>query len=126
MTGKTEQLRRRYPTMEKYNIAIAAAGTKKALGDLLGMSRQTINLHLIWLRNRFREKRVAPSTMVCRKTNAELDAKINNIYHDNSKDKIMVYRLTDAYIPGSLGTEGLEYLRTDTAVKTIVSAWGEM
>jgi len=38
----------------------------------------------------------------------------------------MVYRLTDAYIPGSLGTEGLEYLRTDTAVKTIVSAWGEM
>src|SRR5665648_1176978 len=91
MTGKTEQLRRRYPTMEKYNIAIAAAGTKKALGDLLGMSRQTINLHLIWLRNGVREKRVAPSTMVCRKTNAELDAKINNIYHDNSKDKIMVY-----------------------------------
>jgi len=56
MTGKTEQLRRRYPTMEKYNIAIAAAGTKKALGDLLGMSRQTINSHLLWLRNGVREK----------------------------------------------------------------------
>ena len=119
--SKQAQLRRRFPTMKKFNSAIGIAGSMVGLADSLNMRRQALNHHMIYLRKITKD--VEPVNLKSKNglRNAELDARIKAM-HGTGYEDVKVYRLTEEDTPGQTGVEGLVYLRTDVS-PTALSPW---
>lgn len=121
MESKAAQLRRRYPTKTKLDIAIKSAGSKKLLGVVLGVTRQNINELVRWHNNGGLLDRVSPQRSNCLKTNEEMEETIKELF-GGGKTEVKVYLLTEDYVPGSCNYEGLVYLRSESGVADI-SPW---
>ena len=119
--SKQAQLRRRFPTMKKFNAAIGMAGSMVGLADSLNMRRQTLNHHMIYLRKITKDIEPVKKKPKNGLRNGELDTKIKAMYGTGYED-VKVYKLTEEYIPGQTGVEGLVYLRTDVS-PTALSLW---
>jgi len=121
MESNTAKLRRKYPTLESIEIAAEAAGSKVNLARELGIRKQCLTDYA-------RSLRLGPQTRVrgprknnCDLTDGEIDARIKEMY-GGRYEEVKVYKLTDGYIPGQIGDEGLEFIRTETS-RTALSLW---
>ena len=119
--SKQAQLRRRYPTMKKFNAAIGMAGSMVGLADSLKMRRQALNHHMIYLRKITKDIEPVKKKPKNGLRNGELDARVREMVGAGYED-VKVYKLTEEYIPGQTGVEGLVYLRTDVS-PTALSPW---
>ncbi len=113
------RLRELYPTIESYDEAIDKYGSQIALSNHIGVSRVTLYHYRKWLSKG--KKPIQNGKRICRSKNGELDKKIREMFSSECS-RVDVYKLTDAYIPGQKGTEGLEYKRTDIS-PTALSQW---
>ena len=119
--SKQAQLRRRYPTMKKFNAAIGIAGSMVRLADNLKMHKQTLNNHMRYLKSITKDIEVVKVRSKNGLKNEELDARIKAMY-GTGYEGVKVYKLTEEYMPGQAGAEGLVYLRTDVS-PTALSLW---
>lgn len=115
------QLRRRYPTIESLEIAATSSGSKANLANALGMRKQDLNEHVRFLRNGPRERSKGPRKNNCDLTDRELDARIKAMY-GKKYEEVKVYKLSEGFQPGQMGTEGLEFVRTEVS-RTALSLW---
>ncbi|HZK84871.1 MAG TPA: hypothetical protein VFC58_09375 [Desulfosporosinus sp.] len=116
------QLRRRYPTMEKFKLAITLSGGQSRLAKNIGLCRQQMTNHMRWLKNVTKDMPPTKTTnVICELRNGELDARIKELFGCRD-EAVKVYRMTDGYVPGQIGTDGLEYVRTE-ASRTMLSVW---
>lgn len=117
------QLRRLYPTHEAFEAAIKACGSLPLLAGQLEINRRTLQFHKKWLDDG--AKPLKKRTRQRYKKNSDLDERIKKMADHERKTKnntagypytkVKVYRLTEDYVPGQKGTEGLIYLRTETS-----------
>ena len=119
--SKQAQLRRRYPTMKKFNAAIGIVGSVVRLADNLKMHKQTLNNHMRYLKSITKGIGVVKAKSKNGLKNEDLDARIKKMYGTGYED-VKVYKLTEEYMPGQIGAEGLVYLRTDVS-PTALSPW---
>ena len=119
--SKQGQLRRRFPTMQKFNSAIGMAGSMVGLADSLNMRRQALNHHMIYLRKITKDIEPLKKKPKNGLKNGELDSRIKAMVGSCYED-VKVYKITEEYIPGQTGVEGLVYLRTDVS-PTALSPW---
>jgi len=115
MESKAAQLRRRYPTVESLEMAAASCGGKTNLARSLGMERQDLNDHVKILKNGPKQRTKGPRVNNCDMTDKELGARIKEMF-GGEYEKVTVYRLSDAYVSGQSGLEGLEFIRTETSL----------
>jgi len=119
--SKQAQLRRRYPTMKKFNAAIGIVGSMVRLADNLKMHKQTLNNHMRYLKSITKDIEVVKAKSNNGLKNGELDARIKKMFGTGYED-VKVYKLTEEYVSGQTGAEGLVYLRTDVS-PTALSLW---
>ena len=119
--SKQAQLRRRYPTMKKFNAAIGIVGSMVGLAKELKMHKQTLNNHMRYLKSITKGIEVVKVRSKNGLKNEELDARIKEAYGTGYED-VKVYKLTEEYVSGQTGAEGLVYLRTDVS-PTALSLW---
>lgn len=111
--SNASKLRRRYPTLESLESAIKVSGSKVQLAKELQMGTQPIVDHQRSLRGI--SKATQPRTNNCDLTDKEINARIKEMYGGSNYSEVMVYKLTDEYIPGQIGTEGLEFVRIESS-----------
>jgi len=121
MESNTAKLRRKYPTLESIEIDAEAAGSKVNLARELGLSKQCLADYARGLRCGPQIRIRGPRKNNCDLTDGETDARIKEMY-GGRYENVKVYKLTDGYIPGQMGTEGLEFIRTETS-RTALSLW---
>ena len=119
--SKQAQLRRRYPTVKKFNAAIGIVGSMVGLADNLKMHKQTLNNHMRYLKSITKDIEPVKVRSNNGLKNEELDARIKRMYGTGYED-VKVYKITEGYMPGQAGVEGLVYLRTDVR-PTALSPW---
>lgn len=127
------QLRRLYPTHESFNAATNACGSIAKLANLLEIDRSLLHKHKKWLDNGAQP--LKKRTRQQYKKNSEIDDRIKSFAESELKvtkndagfryTDVKVYALTDEYIPGQVGTEGLVYLRTEKS-RTAIPSWGKV
>ena len=122
MESKAAQLRRRYPTMELLEKAAASSGSKANLAAALGVRKQHINEHIKFLENGPRKRSKGPRVNNCDLTDKELDARIKEMF-GCKYGEVTVYKLTEGYVSGQNGLEGLEFVGTETG-RGGMSLWG--
>lgn len=113
------RLRTKYKTRESLEKEVTAAGSKTQLAKNLGVSRQNLNEHVRYLAHGNNRSVLKKNWGL--KTVAETNANIKEFF-PSELSKVEVYQMTDDYVPGTYGYEGLVYLRTDEQ-KTISSPW---
>jgi len=114
MESNAAQLRRKYPTLELLEMAAEEVGSKVNLAKELGIRKQALTDYARTLRNGPQIRVRGPRKNNCDLTDGELDARIKEMY-GSRYENVNVYKLTDEYIPGQMGTEGLEFIRTETS-----------
>jgi len=109
--------------MSLFETAIKAAGSKAALAGMLGMIPAQLSHHYQFLKKGEKVQVVAPVPGLnnCDFTDKELDARIREMY-GGRYEAVKVYKITDGYVPGQMGNEGLEFLRNDVS-QTSLSYW---
>lgn len=122
MESKAAQLRRRYPTLESLEMAAASCGGKTNLSRTLGMERQDLNDHVKILKNGPKKRSKGPRSNNCDMTDKELGARIKEMF-GGEYENVTVYKLTEGYVSGQKGLEGLEFVRTEIG-RGGMSLWG--
>lgn len=118
------QLRRRYPTMERFKSAILASGSQVRLAKNLGIYRQQITNHMRWLEQNTQEITSAiPTKKICDLRNGELDKRIVAMA-GTGYAKVKVYTLKGDYVAGQVMNQE-DFVREEIS-KTALSAWGRV
>lgn len=121
MESNFAKLRRRYPTVESLEIAAKAAGSKANLAREIGVKPHSFADYARSLKKPVK-RAVVPRENNCDLTDKELDARIKEMY-GCKYGEVTVYRLTEGYVSGQNGTEGLEFVRTEVG-RGGMSLWG--